>query len=308
MSMSRAVLVTGATGNQGGALIQALLKGNADFEILAVSRNPLSPSARRLANQSPKVKLVAGDLEKPDDIFRDATRISKAPIWGVFSVQSVFGGIFDEPEVRQGKALVDAALKNNVKMFVYSSADRGGAASYDKATDVPHFRTKYEIEHHLVDISTKTDMAWTILRPVAFMGNFQSNFFGKVFGTLWSSSLATKPLQLIAASDIGVFAAKAFMEPDAWRNRAISLAGDELTYGEATRIVKERTGEDIPVTYGFVGSFVKVISSEMRMMFRWFRTDGFGADVAELKKIHPDMKTFADWVVTESAFQKRSGA
>lgn len=54
-------------------------------------------------------------------------------------------------EERQGKNLVDAALKNNVKYFVYSSVDRGGESSIDRPTDVPHFVSKHNIEHHLIN-------------------------------------------------------------------------------------------------------------------------------------------------------------
>lgn len=86
-NMSKAVVITGATGNQGGALIQALVEADADFEIIAVSRNPSSNSAQRLARKSPKIKVIAGDLERADDILTEAKKVTKAPIWGVYSVQ-----------------------------------------------------------------------------------------------------------------------------------------------------------------------------------------------------------------------------
>lgn len=85
--MVRAILVTGATGKQGGAVINALLKANADFEILALTRNTNSPSAQKLVQKSTKVKLVSGNLDAVPDIFQKAKEASKLPIWGVFSVQ-----------------------------------------------------------------------------------------------------------------------------------------------------------------------------------------------------------------------------
>lgn len=85
--MSRAVLITGATGKQGGAVVNALLKANADFEILALTRDSQSASAQRLVQKSPKIKLVAGNLDAPDNIFSKAKEITKTPIWGVYSVQ-----------------------------------------------------------------------------------------------------------------------------------------------------------------------------------------------------------------------------
>ena len=82
-----AVLITGATGKQGGALIRNLLLRKAPFEILAVTRNPSSSSAQKLASLSTKIKLVEGDLDDPGAIFRNAQRLTTSPIWGVYSVQ-----------------------------------------------------------------------------------------------------------------------------------------------------------------------------------------------------------------------------
>jgi uncharacterized protein YbjT (DUF2867 family) len=84
---SRALLITGATGKQGGSVINALLQANAPFEILAVTRNAQSASAQRLLQKSPKIKLVTGDFNAIDEMFRKAKEASSVPIWGVFSVQ-----------------------------------------------------------------------------------------------------------------------------------------------------------------------------------------------------------------------------
>lgn len=85
--MSRALLITGATGKQGGATVTALLKAKADFEILAVTRDTMSPSAQRLASKSSKITLVQGNLDDCKAMFANAKKASKSPIWGVFSVQ-----------------------------------------------------------------------------------------------------------------------------------------------------------------------------------------------------------------------------
>jgi uncharacterized protein YbjT (DUF2867 family) len=84
---SRAILITGATGKQGGSTINALLKANAPIEILALTRNAKSASAQRLLQKSPKIKLITGDFNAIDDIFSQAKAATQAPIWGVFSVQ-----------------------------------------------------------------------------------------------------------------------------------------------------------------------------------------------------------------------------
>ena len=91
--MSKVILVTGATGKQGGSCIQALLAApNAtDFTLLAVTRNPESASAKKLAEQG--VKIVQGDLNDVPAIFESAKKVVDQPIWGVFSVQVLKFGI-----------------------------------------------------------------------------------------------------------------------------------------------------------------------------------------------------------------------
>lgn len=74
-----------------------------------------------------------------------------------------------QTEEKQGKDLVDAALKNSVKHFVYTSVDRQGEKSLDNPTNIPHFISKHNIEHHLIDSAKGSAMTWTILRPVAFL-------------------------------------------------------------------------------------------------------------------------------------------
>jgi len=86
--MSKVVLVTGATGKQGGAVVDALTSSPqaSEFTILAVTRNPSSGSAQKLA-QKPQVKLVQGDLNDVEEIFKNAKEVEPRPVWGVFSVQ-----------------------------------------------------------------------------------------------------------------------------------------------------------------------------------------------------------------------------
>lgn len=145
-------------------------------------------------------------------------------------------------------------------------------------------------------------MAYTILRPVAFFENLLPGFVGKVFPTVWGMRLKTRPLQLIAASDIGFFGAEAFLKPEEWRNRSISLAGDELTLAQFRTIFKEKTGQDLPTTFRFLGALILWLSKDFSLMFNWFQTDGYGVDIAELRKIRPELKDFGTWLEKDSQF------
>lgn len=85
--MARTVLIFGATGKQGGAVIDNVVAQKADFDIIAVTRDQTSASAQRLLQKSDRVKLVQGNMADPTPIFKAAKEVAKTPIWGVFSVQ-----------------------------------------------------------------------------------------------------------------------------------------------------------------------------------------------------------------------------
>jgi uncharacterized protein YbjT (DUF2867 family) len=158
---ARKLLIMGATGKQGGAAIQALLKSSEDFQILALTRNASSPSAQRLAS-NPKITVVEGDATSPSSIFS-----AHKPIYGVFCMTTMEGKISQE---EQAKPLIDASVANGVEHFVFTSVDRGGLGrSEQNPTNIPHFLSKHAIEEYLKKQSSGSKMQWTILRPVAFM-------------------------------------------------------------------------------------------------------------------------------------------
>ncbi|KAL3467656.1 hypothetical protein BJX64DRAFT_248263 [Aspergillus heterothallicus] len=288
---------------QCGSVITNLLKENADVEILAVTRDVNSSSATKLAAKSPKIKLVQGNLDQADELFENAKKISASPIWGVFSVQVADLSGKEDTEEEQGKALVNVSLKNNVKHFVYSSVDRGNQASLENPTHIPHFIHKHHIEHHLINSTKGTDMQWTILRPVAFIDGFTNDFMGKVFNTAWKVSLKGKPLQVVAVSDIGFFAAQAFIKSNQYSGKAVSIASDELTFDEMARIFKNKTGKDLPTTFDFIARFVMWMVTDLGKMFRWFHDEGYKANIQELRKVHPGLKDFRSWLETDSAWK-----
>jgi uncharacterized protein YbjT (DUF2867 family) len=97
----KTVLVTGATGRQGGAVIRHMLAK--EWKLRALTRDQGSDAAQQLVGRG--VELVQGDLEDPGSVER-ATR----GIYGVFSVQD-FWAVGARREVQQGKNLADAAKK-----------------------------------------------------------------------------------------------------------------------------------------------------------------------------------------------------
>ncbi|WWC85974.1 uncharacterized protein L201_000845 [Kwoniella dendrophila CBS 6074] len=145
--MGRTILITGATGQQGGATLRSLVEHNKStsnpINLLALTRNATSDKAKPLSSL-PNVKVIQGDLTKKDEIekiFEDEK------IDSVFSIQDNFQG----NEVEQGTNLTEVAIKYNVKHFVYTGVDLAG----QNPSLVPHFETKRQIEEHLIKNSSR---------------------------------------------------------------------------------------------------------------------------------------------------------
>ncbi|KAK6442446.1 hypothetical protein LTR95_001318 [Oleoguttula sp. CCFEE 5521] len=299
----RRLLVTGATGKQGGALIKALLKKPSQpFEIYAVTRKSGSASAQALASK-PNVKIVEGNLKNIDSIM---SQIPK-PVWGVFSVPMLDNGIKNEEAY--GYALDDAAVRAGTSHIVFTSTERGGQEqSENDPTVVPHFASKFRIEQDIKAKAAESDgkLTYTFLRPVAFFENQPKNFIGQAFISMWRMNGLDRPLQMIASSDIGEVAAEAFLkasEPE-YKNKGISLAGDELTPNQAAEIFKKVTGEEIPATYGSIAAAIRWMVGDLHHMFAWFAKEGFAADVKGLRAKYPFMKDYETWLRQESAWKR----
>lgn len=167
------LIVIGATGKQGSALIDALVAQEHPFDIYAVTRDTYSDAAKKL-EKKPDVRVIEGSFDKPDEIFEQADNV-----WGCFIMTTPMGKGGAAAEEEQGKAMVKAALKAGVKHIVYTSVDRGTNSDTDP-TNIPHFASKKNVEDDIKAKTEGTSTTWTFLRPVAFMENVTNDFMGKV--------------------------------------------------------------------------------------------------------------------------------
>lgn len=272
----RLILVTGATGHQGGAALRHLR--NKGFPVRALTRDPDDPKARALATHG--VEVVRGDLNDPGSITR-----ALEGVHGVYSVQNWQEGA--EAEIRQGVHLADAAKRSGVTHFVYSSV-----GSADKNTGVPHFDSKFRIEEHI----RGTGLAYTIFRPVFFMENWQTmrNYIDQG-AIMWPLNPDTR-LQMIAVDDIGEFVAMAFEHPGKWQGRAIDIAGDDLTMNQIAEAFSRASGH--PVKYQQIpwDRFEQQVGHELTLMFRWFEDVGYEIDIATLRREYLPLTTFDRWL------------
>jgi uncharacterized protein YbjT (DUF2867 family) len=302
------VLVTGATGKQGGAVIEALSK-NGNYQILAVTRNSNSAAAKSLVERFPAAKLVEGNMDETPKLFSTAKDVAKKEIWGVFSVQVSEGkGVTFDSEVRQGKSMIDESIKNGVQCLVYSSVERGGdERSWSNQTPVDHFKSKYFIEQHLRDNAPRF-MKWTVLRPVALMENLKPGFETTVFFTALRGALGEKSMQWVAVRDVGRHAEKAFSSPDQWDRKAIGLAGDQKSVSGLSEDLMSVTGSPAGNTFSILASALRWALPEIARMLDWFADEGYKADIDRLRANDSELLTFKAWLKQHSQFPAKENA
>ena len=123
---------------------------------------------------------------------------------------------------------------------------------------------------------------------------------------MWKVGLKEKRLQLIALCDIGHFAAQAFINPEEYKGQGIGLAGDELSYAELSKIFNDKTGQRLPTTFNFVAHIITWAIGDVGEMFKWFNnTDGYGVDIQALRKRHPGLLSFGDWLEKKSKYEMK---
>ena len=271
------IVVTGATGQQGGATARHLLTQG--WRVRALVRDPNKPAAQELAAKG--AELAQGDLDDRASLDR-----ALSGAYGAFSVQTFMGPEGPVGEIRQGNRLADAAKAAGIQHFVYTSV--GGA---DRKSGLPHFESKWQIEEHIRSLSLPA----TILRPVFFMNNLRSPWMGPRDGVLAIGLRPTTSLQMIAADDIGAFAALAFARPQEFIGKALEIAGDSLTMPQVADAFTLVSGQPVRFVEQPLEQ-VRSFNAEMGDMMAWFNDHGYAADIPALRKLRPGLLTFEAWL------------
>jgi hypothetical protein len=114
-----------------------------------------------------------------------------------------------------------------------------------------------------------------------------------------------KKLSPIYTADIARWVYKALTDTQAWENRAISLAGDELAFSQASTIFKARFGHDVPRTYDILGR-ATIIWDEVKCMMKSFDEFGCAADIRELRKQNLQLARFKDCLERSDLVKRES--
>jgi uncharacterized protein YbjT (DUF2867 family) len=278
-SGSRLILVSGATGTQGGAVARALIERG--FAVRGLTRNPDSERARALSALG--AEMVRGDFE--DTASLDA---ALAGTYGAYSVQQ-YRGIGVEAEIRQSKAFADAAKRAGVRHFVYSSV-----LFAHLGTRVPQFDSKVDIEEYIQSIG----LPYSFVRPASFMSNFEGvreSAQAGVYRTPFPPNMARLH---IAPGDIGRVVAEAFANPETWIGRDLNLAGQRISYADIAATMERVLGrevryEQIPWEEYSSTATPMAVSRE-----QWFMANPVPIDLDGLHREFPGFMTIEEYLIS----------
>ncbi|ROZ69219.1 NmrA family NAD(P)-binding protein [Ramlibacter sp. WS9] len=288
-----AILVSGATGAQGGAVVRALLAR--ERSVRALVRNPRSPGS--LALREAGAELVTGDMEDPASL---AAAMQGAA--GVFSVQ-VPDTRGDDSERRHGLALIHAARAAGVAQFVHTSvsgtAQRTSFARWASGYwSQKYWNDKWDVEEA---VRRAGFAAWTVLRPAFLMDNFAQPKSAWMFpqlrhGEIATALLAQTRLQLIAADDVGAFAAAAFDDRKAFGSREVDLAAEALTMGEIAGVLARTTDRPIAALSLTPGeALARGLNPGWVRSQEWTNEVGYQADIEGLARWQIPLTSFEVW-------------
>ncbi|PVF95815.1 NAD(P)-binding protein [Serendipita vermifera] len=286
MSTKPIIVVFTATGKTGGGMIDAILE-DGTFTARAVTRNPESEAAKAIAAKG--VEVVKADLDEPATL--EAAIKGAYGVFGVTDFWTSFHG-----EVQQGKNIVDAAKKAEVKHFVWVTLDHSG---------VPHWDTKAEVDDYLKD----SGIPRTSLYTSWFAENIGSPFFPikrQPSGELLLDLTYKTDGQLgaIYAGDIGKWGLVAFKDPKTWVGKDMKVITEWITPREIAQIVEEELGEKTVIKEVDDEKWKAMRHEvpnfeELWLNFEWLNKnypDGKGRDIDFSKSLIPHATTVREYI------------
>ncbi|KAM4626872.1 uncharacterized protein O3C94_019842 [Discoglossus pictus] len=284
MACKKIIAVFGATGAQGGSVVNALLE-KPNYIVRAVTRDVKKPAA--VALQKRGAEVVQGNLNNKNDI----ENILKGA-HGAFVVTNFWDDFSKDNEVAQGKLVADVAKSLNVKHVVYSGLEDVKKLTGGKL-EVLHFDGKGEVEEYF----WKIGVPMTSVRMAFYFENFITMMkpVKATDGDYYNLYLPMKdiPMDGMSVADIGPVVSSLFCGPDHYIGKAIGLSSERLTaeqYAEKLskhigKTIKAKTSAEEYESLGFPGV------QEMVNMFRfyWMKPD---RDIELTHKLNPGLKSF----------------
>lgn len=285
MSDPRTVMVTGATGGQGGAVARALL--TAGHRVRAVVRDPNSPAAQSLEDRGSQ--LVKGTFDDGCALSQALDGADLAYVMGTPWEEGTAG------EQRQVRSVFAACQIAGTPHVIYSSA-----ANANRNTGIAWYDAKFELETDLVDGDFSFD--WTIVAPAVFMQILRAPHAlqGLRSGVLTMAIPAEHVQTWIDVRDIGSFVALMVSDPAPWVGKRVDLASQKVSGTDVARLVSAAAAREIKYQQIPLKTIAQ-FNSDIAEMYEWFGRVGMSVDVEALHARTPGVHwtTFEEWANRE---------
>ncbi len=306
MGQEKIIAVVGATGAQGGGLVDAILEDpGGGFRVRAITRDVDSDKARALSARGAEV--VAGDLDDEGSL-----RSALQGAYGAFFVTFFWAHFSPEKEKAQAGNMARAAKAAGIRHAIWSTLEdtRLSVPLSDERMPtlmghykVPHFDAKGEANQ----LFTEQGVPTTFLYTSFYWDNLVNMGSGPTRGAdgklVLTLPMGDKKLPGIAARDIGRCAYGIFKAGNQYLGKSLGIAGEHPTGAEMAAALSQALGEEVaynaisPEAYrglGFPGA------DDLGNMYQFkhdFESDFCGLrSVAAARALNPALQNFAAWL------------
>lgn len=289
MEQKPIILVTGATGGQGGSVARHLLK-TMKYRVRALTRNPDSPKAIELRKLG--AEIVKGDLAERDSLQR-----AIEGCYGVFGVTNFWEHFHKEYD--HGMNLIEAVKNSTVQHFVFHTLPSAIKISHGQF-QVPHMDIKAELEEYTRILKIPT----TFVHVSFYYENFLT-FFPPQPGDdgNWHIALPQGDTKLagVSVADIGGVVSEIFNSPARLKGSVVGVVGEDITLEQYAAVMAEVLKR--PYVYDYVpyqtyATFPFPGATELANMFEFNRLyiPDRKSDLEFSKKLYPTIRTFRQWL------------
>ncbi|TVY28036.1 NmrA-like family domain-containing protein [Lachnellula hyalina] len=246
--MTKLLTVFGATGQQGGSLIDYVLKNpelSNLYHLRGITRDASKASATSLKERG--VQVIQADLSDSQSLVS-----AVADSYAVFGVTNYWDKGSAAIEIAQGKAIADAALAASVTLLIWSSLPNVSRMTRGALTDVAHFDSKAEVEEYIRNLPILSSFfmaGWYMQNHISYMRPKLQDNGSVVLSQTWSP---TALLPMIDITDTGKFVAPILLDPAKYSGKSFTCATFFYTPLELVGVWTKITGKK--VTYAQVGA------------------------------------------------------
>ncbi|NNK10950.1 MAG: NmrA/HSCARG family protein [Flavobacteriaceae bacterium] len=311
MKQKKIIAVVGATGAQGGAVVEALLNDpSSEFAARALTRNSNSEKSKALAEKGAEV--VEADISDKSSLIR-----TFKGAYGAFCVTFFWEHFSPEKEMKNAQNMAEAAKEANLSHVIWSTLEdtrKWVPLSDDRMPTlmdnykVPHFDAKGVSNAYF----ERSGVPYTLLITSFFWENFiyfgAEPQYGPDGELAITFPLGDAKMPGIAVADIGKCAMGIFKARDDYKGKTVGIAGEHLSGGEMAEVFTKILGKKIKYnavppeiyrSFGFPGA------DDLGNMYQ-FKTE-FESDfrkarnVDEARRLNPELQSFEAWLIKNKA-------